>query len=552
MSNNFHSSAGVYVTEKDLSQRIANASTSIGSIVGASNKGPVMERTLITSVPQFLSVFGKPDPATSYMHYCALAFLAESKKLYVTRALITDALTAGAFLTVDDLNAVNPLMQLTNFDNPGSNVPVGKYDPFNTFEYDPQQPGIENVLLFFCAANPGKWNNSIFIRTRPSNARGVATPDDPYVFYVDVFIDYTSPRQAPNESFLVSRDMRIDGFGRQMNIEEVINNQSSIIRCRANPYAAPLVKFLNVASEFLDGATNGTPLINGTSRCEASINNGWELYRDPEQLDINIMINGGYSTPNVQLKMTDIAESRQDCIAVLDVPPLEQELSRAVTYRRNDLNLDSSYAALYSPDVKILDIYNDRMLFIPPSGHVAAAYAYTDEHAETWFAPAGMDRGDLDVIGMRHVYGQDARDILTDAQVNAIRLIPNAGYKVWGADTLQVKASALSNVNVRRLLNFIEKSISIAALYAVFSPNTEVLRARLVEMSDRFLAPIKGGRGLYRFLVQCDEDNNPKEIVAAGDVMLDVFLDPVLPAKRIHLNATVTKTGGASFKESAT
>ncbi len=551
MANNSHSSAGVYTSEKDLSQRIANASTSIGVIVGASNKGPVMERTLITSVAQFLAVFGTPDPKYSYMHYCALAFLAESARLYVTRALQSDALTAGAYLTMDDAEAEVPLLQLTNFDNPGSNIPVGKFDPFNTLQFDPQMPGIENVMLFVCAANPGAWNNDIHVRIRPSNARGVAVPDDPTLFWVDVFMNYTSPRQSPQESFLVSRDMRLDGFGRQMNIEEVINNASQIIRVRNNPYGREIVPVLNIASEFLDGGTNGTPLANGASLTESRINQGWELYRDPEILDVNIMINGGYSSPGVQLKMTEIAAQRMDCIAVLDMPSGEQELSRAVEYRRNTLNLNSSYAAMYTPDIKMLDVYNDRVLFIPPSGHVAAAYAYTDENAETWFAPAGMERGDLNVLGVRHVYGQTMRDVLTDAQINAIRVIPNSGYKIWGADTMQTMASALSNVNVRRLLNFIEKSVSIAALYSVFLPNTESLRNKLTEMTDRFLRPIKGNRGLYYSETVCNESNNPPEVVAAGDVIFDVYLDPVIPAKRIHLNATVSKTGGAQFRESA-
>lgn len=551
MGNNSHSSAGSYVSEKDLSQRIANASTSIGVIVGASNQGPVMERTLITSVPQFLSIFGKPDPRYSYMHYCALAYLSQSKKLYVTRVLQADALTAGAFLTVDDLSASTPRLQLTNFDLPGSNIPVGKFDPFNTITFDPLQAGIDRVLLFVCASNPGVWNNSLYVRVRPATARGVATPDDPYLFYLEVFLNYTSSRQQPDESFLVSRDMRLDGFGRQMNVEEVVNNFSTLIRVRNNPWGAQKVKVLAEANEFLDGATNGATLASGTPKTEAAVCAGWELYRDPEQLDVNILINGGYSSPAVQNRMTDIAASRMDCIAVLDVPPTEQELTKALVYRRDTLNLDSSYAALYSPDVKILDVYNDRALFVPPSGHVASAYAYTDEHAETWFAPAGVERGNLDVLGLRHVYGLDARDMMTDAQINTIRYIPKLGYKIWGADTLQVMASALSNVNVRRLLNFVEKSVSIAALWSVFNPNTDALRNRLTEMTDRFLLPIKGGQGLYWSKSVCDDTNNPAEVIAAGDVILDVYLDPVIPAKRIHLNATVAKTGAASFRESA-
>lgn len=551
MANNFHSSAGVYTSELDLSQRIANASTSIGVCVGASNMGPVMERTLITSTSQFLSVFGKPDPRYSYMHYSALAFLAESKKLYVTRVKQPDALTAGAYLTVDDLAADIPRLQLTNFDTPGSNVPVGKFDPFTTLGFDPLQPGTENILCFVCAANPGIWNNSIFVRFRPSTARGLSTPDDPFTFYIDVFMNYKSPRQMPNESFLVSRDYRLDGFGTQMYYEEVINKKSKIIRLRDNPYSKREVKFLGMATEFLDGATNGEPLANGTPKTESLVITGWDLYRDPEQLDVNILINCGYSSQGVQQAMTNLAESRMDCIAVLDMPSDKQEVASAIDYRRNELNLDSSYAAMYSPDVKILDVHNDRILFVPPSGYAAACMAYTDEHAETWFAPAGMERGDLDILGVREIYNLDSRDMLTDAQINSIRVIPKSGYKIWGADTMQTMASALSNVNVRRLLNFVEKSISIAALYQVFNPNTETLRNKLTEMCDRFLRPIKGERGLYAFYTQCDDRNNPPEVIATGDVILDVYLDPVIPAKRIHLNATVAKTGQAHFSEKA-
>jgi phage tail sheath protein FI len=538
-----HSSAGVYVKEQDLSQRVAAASSSIGAIVGESDKGPVMERTLVTSVRQFIELFGKPNPRTSYMHYCALTFLEQSSRLYVTRVDNENALTAGAFWTVDDVNAKNHRTTLTNFDD-GTNLPKGRYDPFNTVEFDPDQAGIENILGYFCAVNPGKWNNDIYIRVRPASKLGVDTPDDPYIFYVEVFINYLSNRQMPNESFLVSRDFRIDGFGNQMNIEEVLNNKSRFIRFRSNPFGANKIKVLNIASEFLDGGENGSKVGSG------AINRGWELYRDPEQLDVNILINGGYTDPAVHLKMDSICQDRGDCVAVLDTPSGEQDVSRAIAYRRNTLNLDSSRSALYSPDVQILDTYNDRKLFVPPSGHVAAAYARTDEEAELWFAPAGMSRGDLKILGVRTIYNQGDRNALTDAQINAIRVIPGAGYKIWGSDTLQSMPSALSNVNVRRLLNFIEKSVSIAGLYSVFNPNDSILQAQLVEMTERFLKPIKSGRGLYSFTVVCDSSNNPVELIGSGDTILDVYLDPVIPAKRIHLNAIVTKTG-ANFREIA-
>jgi len=532
------SSPGVYVTERDLSQRIAAASTSIGAIVGPSQKGPVMERTLITSVRQFIETFGPPTPQTSFMHYAALQFLQESSRLYVTR-VENGALTAGAYLSVDDLTAERPILKLTNFDD-GTNQPLGKYDPFNTLSFDPQTPGVERILGFFCAANPGVWNNDIFVRVRPSTKAGVQDPDDPYVFYVDVFLGYQSSRQAPNESFLVSRSYMVDGYGEQLQIEEVINRRSNIIRFVPNQYAPERVKILNTATEYLNGATNGA------RPTEGQMVQAWELYRDPEQLDINIMIQGGYDSVAVQQTMTDIAEHRMDSIAVLDLPRNMQQVTDAIYFRRNDLNLDSSYAAMYGPDLLIYDEYNDRQIFVPPSGHAASAYARTDSVAETWFAPAGISRGTLRILGVREVYNQGDRDALADAQINPIRVIPGIGYTIWGADTLQVMPSALTNVNVRRLMNFIETSIKLVALYQVFQQNDEILWARLTEMCERFLKPIRNGRGLYWFNVVCDESNNTPDTQAIGDTVLDIYVDPVIPAKRIHLNATVTRRG-ASF-----
>lgn len=533
---NIGTSAGAYVKEIDLSQRIAAASTTIGAIVGRSHRGPVMQRTLVTSTQQFIDLFGKTDPSSGYMHYAALQFLSEANRLYVTRVLGDNSLTAGAYLSVDDLDAVTPVLKLNNFDD-GTNQPKGKVDPFNTISFDPATPGIENILGFFCAENPGKWNNDLYIRVRPSTKAGVQAPDNPLLFYVEVFVNYKSRRQPADETFLVCRDYYVDGEGNQLHIEEVINNSSNLIRYRANPLAPTEVKILTTAFEHLDGATNGD------APDEGLMVQGWELYRDPEQLDVNILIQGGFESTAVQLRMEDIAADRMDAIAILDVPRTMQEVSDAVYFRRNDLNLNSSYAALYGPDVLVYDEFNDREIYIPPSGYIAGVYAKTDHDAATWFAPAGIERGLLAVRGLREIYNQGDRDALTDAQVNVIRSIPRVGFAVWGADTLQVEASALSNVNVRRLMNFLEKSIQLATIHRVFDPNDEIMWSKLREMCERFLKPIKAGRGLYWYGVVCDETNNTPETIAAGDTMLDVYVDPVIPAKRIHLRATINKTG---------
>jgi phage tail sheath protein FI len=163
-----------------------------------------------------------------------------------------------------------------------------------------------------------------------------------------------------------------------------------------------------------------------------------------------------------------------------------------------------------------------------------------------------MNRGGLNILGLREVYNQGDRDALDPAQINALRVIYGSGIKVWGSSTMQTKASALSEISVRRLMIMLEQSIARAALYSVFEQNDLYLRARLADLASSFLEPIKRGNGIYDYAVICDDYNNPPEVVANGDTVLDVYIDPALPVKRIHLNAIIAKTGGISFALSQT
>lgn len=232
-----------------------------------------------------------------------------------------------------------------------------------------------------------------------------------------------------------------------------------------------------------------------------------------------------------------------DCVAILDTPADMQGVQEAIAYRRDLLHLDSSYSALYSPDVLAADKYNDVRLYCPPSGFVAACYARTDRDYESWFAPAGMIRGDLSVAGVRDIYDQGKRDALYESQVNAIRVIDGAGIKIWGADTLQVQPSSLSNMSVRRLMIVLEKTIANQLLYAVFDPNDQALRSRIETACRSFLGGIKAARGLYQFEAICNDTNNTPASIAAGDLYVDIWCDPVLPAKRVMFNAIINRTG---------
>lgn len=532
-------SSNVYLREIDLSHRISGASTSIGAVVGFANKGPVMIPTLVTNTQEFVDWFGTPHPSLGFMHYTALAFLRQSSALYVVRA-DTHALTAGAYVTVDDPLAINPNWSLDVF-NDGSGNPLGIYDPMSSVGYIESDPLNPNSMFFVAVENPGEWNNNLMINIKPTNPTGYAPGEmnDPTEFYLEVYENYQGVNDYPLERFKVCRYVKVDGYGNPLFIEDVVNKKSKYIRVRNNPFSNPMIPVNQPAFVFLRGGTNGnaiTPL---------AVSSGWDLFSDPEEITVNILMNGGYTEPGVQTKMDSIAKKRMDSVAVLDMPSDSQQTLDAVNYRRSTLNLNSSYSALYTPDVKIYDRYNDMSLYVPPSGYMGAVMAYTDQSFGVFYAPAGVRRGTLPVDDLRFKYNLAKRDALDEAQINMIRLMPNGSYTVWNQSTLQSSLSSLSFLNVRRLMNYIEKTISKALITDLFDPNDSSLRSSIVAKISFFLNPIKlaGGLGAYR--VVCDNSNNTNDTIANGDLIVDIIIDAesVLPVKRLLLRATVNRTG---------
>jgi hypothetical protein len=517
-----NSSAGVYVSERDYSQRAQSLNATIAVIVGEAHKGPVGQRTLVTSESEYVSLFGKPDATIGYMGHSAVAFLSEGDRLYVTR-VAPEAVFGGLTIGWDG-----------HF-NTSSSWLEGEANP----EYHVMSA---SDLFSVYAINPGDWNKELFIRVYPD------TKLNDGFFYLEVYVQGAA---QPVEKWHCHLDNVVDGFGVQLNVEHQINKRSSYIRVVQNQNQPDLAinPKRQLVNTFDAGGNQSYPGIqivggsNGRRPLMSEFIEALDLYRDPEYIDVNILINGGITDPVYQLAMDELCRERMDCFALLDTPSDMQKVQDAITYRRSTLHLDSSYSALYSPDVLAADQYNDIRLYVPPSGFVAAAFARTDREYDSWWAPAGMIRGDLSVSGVREVYDQAKRDALYESQVNSIRVIEGAGIKLWGADTLQVLPSALSNINVRRLMIIIEKTIAQALLFGVFDPNDQRLRSRLESITRSFLSTMQNARALYSFGVVCDDTNNVPATIAAGDLYMDIYVDPVLPAKRIFFNAIINKTG---------
>ena len=457
----------------------------------------------------------------------------------------------------------NPNIMLTTLRSTSDNSKtVGIWNPESNLNFT---KGVDDTTIgaFYCR-DPGVWNNGVKLRVRPyvtADMVGVAgaIPLDSNVCFVDVLLNGNT---NPTESFLVSFDYRTNGYGQQLNINEVINNQSDYIRWKQNPYSPTDINVATTTDVALSGGTSGRydSFDNYADGSDSSafvnlINASWSLYANNELVTTNLLVAAGLNNPDVIMHMINIASTRLDCIVIYDIPTAYQDIKGSASlesYADNALNpMDSSqtgsYASPYTPDVEILDPYNNRWIYVPPTVKIAALYPKVDKQFGDWFAVSGMTRGALSGIrNVRYTYDQDDRDRLDSLRVNPIRVLTIRNqkyYSVWGVSTNSIIASPIQYQTVRRLLNRLETVIGDSSLYSVFEPNTEILRGIVTSKCKAELEPIKMNSGISWYAVICDSTNNDASTVMRGGLNVDVYLDVVIIAKRIHLNTVITRTG---------
>ena len=87
-----------------------------------------------------------------------------------------------------------------------------------------------------------------------------------------------------------------------------------------------------------------------------------------------------------------MCEERGDAFFVMDLNTIDASVNTAI---QNVDGLDTNYAAVYYPWVKVLDTAANKPVLVPPSVIVPGAIAQSDRIAAEWFAPAGLNRGVL-------------------------------------------------------------------------------------------------------------------------------------------------------------
>jgi hypothetical protein len=373
-----------------------------------------------------------------------------------------------------------------------------------------------------------------------SKLRGTYTLDNTNNYYAD---------RINNDSIYVYSNQPLQPFKSNLNPETNLRPGDSIVSNKKVSYIA-----------------EGTRLLHGgRDNLKATLGERLQAYRkfDIESVEILDYILQGPSEDNADdatslaNNIISICESRKDCMCFLSPPrnavinQLDAERSTARIVQWADSLTSSSYAVFDSGYKQMYDRYRDeRNTYVPLNGDVAGCVVNTAFRAEPWFSPAGISRGQIrNVTKLPYSPSKSQRDNLYSARVNAIVTYKGEGTVLWGDKTALAYSSAFDRINVRRLFLVIEREIAKISRTTLFELNDEITRTLFKNNVNPYLRDVQARRGMYDFLVVCDETNNTPEVIDRNEFIADIYIKPARSINFITLNFIATKTG-VSFDES--
>jgi len=241
-----------------------------------------------------------------------------------------------------------------------------------------------------------------------------------------------------------------------------------------------------------------------------------EAYQDDAKTIVNLLISH--------------AERMRYRIAVLD----SGNAQTVQQVRALRAKVDSKYAALYYPWVRVLDPITGRENYLPPSGFVAGIYARNDIDRGVWKAPAN-EVVRLS-IGFEQLLNKGQQDVLNPEGINCFRFFEGRGYRLWGARTISSDPE-WKYVNLRRYFIYLERSIDRGTQWSVFEPNGEALWANVRRTIEDFLfnewqmGALLGEKPERAFFVKCDRSTMTQNDLDNGRLVCLIGVAPLRPAE---------------------
>lgn len=287
-----------------------------------------------------------------------------------------------------------------------------------------------------------------------------------------------------------------------------------------------------------DGQRPQSTEYEGTADPDTTEKTGLKQFEDIEDISIVAAPGSTYalessyrsSAMTIMSLLISHASRMRYRIAVLDSGDSES-ISQVRALRAK---LDSTYAALYYPWVRILDPVTRAEIYLPPSGFVAGIYARNDVNRAVYKAPAN-EVVNL-ALGFEILLNKAQQDVLNPEGINCFRFFEGRGFRLWGARTISSDPE-WKYVNLRRYFAYLERSIDRGTQWAVFEPNGDALWANVRRTIEDFLlnewmsGALLGDKPEKAYFVRCDRSTMTQNDLDNGRLVCLVGVAALRPAE---------------------
>ena len=325
--------------------------------------------------------------------------------------------------------------------------------------------------------------------------------------------------------------------------------------------------------------TKPDPVYNGALGDDSTEENNYvyhtyrralETIADPEAINMNLLAVPGLTQDTLTGYMIDLCADRADALALIDLKdvyiPAHEEYKSDKSDRRgttpiqaaNNLKgrrIDSSYGATFYPWVQTRDDGDGSLVWVPPTVAMMGVLGSSEARSDVWFAPAGFNRGGLSegaagipITNVSERLTSKERDTLYDARINPIPQFPNTGIVVFGQKTLQERKSALDRINVRRLVIFLKKQISILSTQVLFEQNVPDTWLKFKALVEPLLASTLSGHGITDYKLVLDSSTTTPDLIDQNIMYAKIMVKPARAIEYIAIDFVITNTG-ASFED---
>ena len=213
-----------------------------------------------------------------------------------------------------------------------------------------------------------------------------------------------------------------------------------------------------------------------------------------------------------------------------------------------------TYMGLFYPSGLATDLQGNQVA-VPPSYMMLRTFLRNDTISYPWLAAAGTRRGTIDnALSIGYIDSASGefqsiktrlgiRDVLYINFINPLVFFTGVGLLNYGNKTSFNSSSSLDRTNVARLVAYIRRQLTLAARPFVFEPNDALTRNQIAGVVQTLLVDLVAKRGLYDYLVVCDESNNTPARIDRNELWIDVAVEPVKAAEFIYIPVRILNTG---------